>query len=261
MLATVAPSLDTGRIVARNRKPSPPCWRHRSGQRRGRCSIPRHFFWCLGQRQQQTLQDINRPLSPVVTLPVQPCRLGMGRAGAPACKPRCRQVVTTVLPPVPVTPTSVVSIQPEEALGAGWMSSARHLSILCAREEDGEDRVRQQGCESDNPNARVRQHESDNTDARVRQRKRASQTTDTPESDNRNVRIWQQRTTKEMDSHEPNANNQKKEQGINKACGTAVGTLVTCDPIIRSLATSCDSIHLGIWRSLPTLLSGHSRPY
>ena len=47
----------------------------------------------------------------------------------------------------------------------------------------GEDHVRQQGCESDNTNARVRQHKWDNTDARVGQQQRASQMTDTRESD------------------------------------------------------------------------------
>ena len=96
-------------------------------------------------------------------------------------------------------------------LGDLWMSNIYiYIIYIILYKSLGEDRVRQQGCESDNTNARVRQHESDNTDARVRQQKRASQTTDTPESDNRNVRIWQQRTTKEMDSHQPNANNNKK---------------------------------------------------
>ena len=73
----------------------------------------------------------------------------------------------------------------------------------------------------------------------------ASQTTQTRESDNTDVWVRHQKrasmTTKDNEGNGFTRANckqqQKQEHGINKACGTAVGTLVTCDPIIRSLAT------------------------
>ena len=87
---------------------------------------------------------------------------------------------------------------------------------------------------------RVRQHKRASQTTRVRQHRRASQTTPTRESDNRHARIRQQKranmTTKD---NEGNAftgakckQQPKREHGINKACGTAVGTLATCDPIV-----------------------------
>lgn len=61
--------------------------------------LPEDIFCRLcGRKRDLVSLDINRP---TVTLPMQPCR----------------QVVTTVIPPVaPVTPTSVVSIHPEDVL-------------------------------------------------------------------------------------------------------------------------------------------------
>ena len=54
----------------------------------------------------------------------------------------------------------------------------------------GEDRVRHQGCESDNTSQATPTRESDNRKARVRQQKGASQTT-------RNARVRQQGTCDE----------------------------------------------------------------
>ena len=102
---------------------------------------------------------------------------------------------------------------------------------------------------------RVRQHKRASQTTRVRQHRRASQTTETRESDNRHARVRQQKranmTTKDNEGNgftraKCKQQQLKKEHGINKACGTAVGKPVTCDPIIRSLAT---------------LLYGHLRLY
>ena len=95
--------------------------------------------------------------------------------------------------------------------------------------------------ESDNTSQTTPTRESDNRNARVRQQTRPSQTTETCAYDNKGQpRKWihtsQMQTTT------------KKEHGINKACGTAVGKLVTCDPIIRSLATLLYS-HLRLYSS------------
>ena len=89
-----------------------------------------------------------------------------------------------------------------------WLDIFDHFCMSMIHTMMGEDRVRQQGCESDNTNVRVRQHESDNADARVGQQQRASQMTDTRESDASQM----QTTMKER----------KEEHGINKACRTAV---------------------------------------
>ena len=87
---------------------------------------------------------------------------------------------------------------------------------------------------------RVRQHKRASQTTRVRQHRRASQTTPTRESDNRHARIRQQKranmTTKDNEGNGFTGakckQQPKKEHGINKACGTAVGTLATCNPII-----------------------------
>ena len=78
--------------------------------------------------------------------------------------------------------------------GIGQTITAKREPTVYTINIPGEDRVRQQGCESDNTYARVRPPESENADARVRQPRRASQTTNTPESDNTRLyltfRVW-----------------------------------------------------------------------